>query len=249
GDAMQVFCPRCAAPNDVASSATSAQCTSCGAALPVHMPGYGPPDAGSRPHTFGLDDMAAVPRVVLPKVNFVWNERQLPGGAWGVYVGGRSGAGVMWVVFAIGSVVATSMVCANVEGDPVVPIVLSGVVSLFFAYRALCWAVNRGIVRVDQDWLAMYRGPLWQPGRVRVATASIATMRPYKTGTLKGGATVTVYFGVQAVGGDGTTTALPFSWMPREQAAYVCERLNTMVREVQKRAGIVAPQLPMPGQF
>jgi hypothetical protein len=213
------------------------------------MPGYGPPDAGVRPHTFGLDDMAAVPRVKPPKVNFVWNEQQLGGGAWGVVVGNRGCAGVMWLVFGLGAIAAVPLIWASSDDDPVVPLVLFGIAGLFFAYRALCWAVNRGSIRIDQDWLFMGRGPIPQFGNRRVPTATIAVLRPVKVGAVKG-ATTTAYFSVQSVQGDGTLTTLPFGWMPRERASYICERLNMMVRDVQKRSGIVAPQLPMqPGQF
>ena len=246
---MQVFCPQCAASNEVAPSATGARCSACGAGLPVHMPGYGPPDAGVRPHTFGLDDMAAVPRVTPPKVNFVWNEQQLGGGAWGVVVGNRGCAGVVWVILALGAIAAAPLVWLGADGDPVAPCVVLGSFGLFFGYFGLCWAVNRGSIRVDQNWLFMGRGPIPQLGNQRVPTATIAVLRPVRVGTVKG-ATTTSYFSVQSVQGDGTLTTLPFGWMPRERAAYVCERLNMMVRDVQKRSGLIAPPVPMqPGQF
>jgi hypothetical protein len=246
---MQVFCPQCAAANEVGSSASAARCSSCGAALPVHMPAYGPPDGGARPQAFGIEDMAAVPKVVPPKISFVWSEQQLPGGAWGVFVGGRSGAGVLWVILAVGGVVLASGIWGGADGDPTVAVVLIGVLSLFFAYRGLCWAVNRSVLRVDQDWLTMGRGPVPQLGSVRVPTATIAVLRPLKLGSFKTGTTVNPYFGVQVMGGDGSTSVLPIQWMPREQASYACERLNMMVRDVQKRAGILAPQLPQQQPF
>ena len=239
---MQVYCPQCAAANEVVASSSTARCSACGATLPVHMPAYGPPDAGLQPHAFGVEDMAAVPAVVPPKISFTWNEQQLPGGAWGVLVGGRSSVGFLWVVLAFGAVVTASMIWASSDA-PVGPLLLMGF-AVFSAYRSLCWAMNRSTLRVDQDWLTMGRGPVPQPGRVRVPTAAIAVLRPQKMGAVKSGTSVNLFFGVQVMSGDGSTSTLPIQWMPREQAAYACERLNMMVRDVQKRAGIIAPQLP-----
>lgn len=186
-----------------------------------------------------------MPRVVPPRINFTWQEQQLGGGAWSVAVRQRSPVGcAVLALLTLACLGIGSLVMANAEGDPTVALVLLGVLALFFGYGTLCFAVNRGIVRVDQNWVAMSRGPLPQRGGVRVSTPTIAMFRPIKALTMKSGATKTVYWGIQVLCGDGSLFRLPMGNLPREQADYVCERLTAILRDVQKRCGIVPPQLP-----
>ena len=103
---MQVFCPRCGASSEVRAAAASARCSSCGEALPIHLPAFGPPQGNHAPHAFGVEDMAAVPRVVPPKTKFVWVERQQMDGVWEASIKG-SGGGCAAVVFLACTVVAS----------------------------------------------------------------------------------------------------------------------------------------------
>jgi hypothetical protein len=244
---MEVFCPKCGTGTEVGVSAASAACAACGAPLPLHMPAFGPPQAAPRPQAFGVEDMAAVPRVVPPRVNFNWREQQLAGGAWGVSV--RQGAPVgCWVlaIMAFTCVVIGSVIWGSesAEIEPLAPVIVLGIVGAIFGYKSLCLAVNRGTLRLDQNWLAMSRGPLPEKISVRAPTASIATFRPLKAMTVKSGATRTTYWAIQVIGADGSLWRLPLGNLPRDQADYVCERLTAILRDVQKRCGIVPPQLP-----
>jgi hypothetical protein len=243
---MLVFCSKCGTSSDVAGSASSAACSACGAALPVNMPAFGPPQGGHKADAFGLADMAAVPRVVPPRINFTWQEQQLGGGAWSVAVRERTTAGCAVVaLLALSSMGVGSYIFGTAEGDTTVPVVVFAVVAAFFGYKALCLAVNRGSLRVDQGWLAMSRRPLPEKPGTRVPTASIAQFRPVKTMTVKSGTTRTTYWGIQVLSADGTLTRLPMGNMPREQADYVCERLTVILKDVQKRCGIMPPQIPV----
>jgi hypothetical protein len=211
----------------------------------VNLPTFGPPQAAHRPDAFGLDDMAAVPRIVPPRINFTWTEQQVFGGAWAVAVRERTTAGcAVLAIIAVALLGAGSLVYANSDGDPVVVLVILGLVALFFGYKALCLAVNRGTIRIDQNWLAMRRGPLPEKMGARVPMSTIATVRPVKALTVKSGTVKTVYWAIQIIAADASLTRLPLGTMPRDQADYVCERLLSMLRDVQKRCGIQPPQLP-----
>jgi hypothetical protein len=240
---MQVFCPKCGTSSEVAETAGSAACSSCGAALPVNLPAFGPPTDGPKPHAFGVADMAAVPAVVPPKTSFVWNERQLPDGTW--VVGLRSavpGPGCFGAVF-LSAVFASAYVWANVRHGEGAVIVL-GIVALWAAYRALCAAVNRATLRVGPDAITIVRAPIPQAGGLRVPTSSVARFDVVKGMRMRAGSTTTQYWGVRAVGVDIAPKYVPLGLMTRDQADYVRDRLATMLADVQRRAGIVPPQMP-----
>jgi hypothetical protein len=236
---MQVFCPRCGASSEVDPAATKASCSSCGEALPVHLPTFGPPTADGRartPHAFGVEDMAAVPHVVPPKTKFVWNEQQLAGGAWVVSL--RTGGPGCFAVLCFACTIFASYAWGTTRDTPVVVVTLLAAFAIFFGYKALCRVVNHSLLRVDSDWVSVRRGPMPEGLGVRVMTSTILRFMPVRTMTTGSGAKKTPYFAVQAVAGNGTTKRLPLGKMlARGEADYACERLMQMLTDAQKRGG------------
>jgi hypothetical protein len=164
--------------------------------------------------------MAAVPRVVPPKTTFVWVESQQMDGVWVASMRKRGG-GCAAVVFLWG----TS------EDLPVGAMVLA-FLAVLFGYKALAGTVNRNIVRVGTDWLSVRRGPLPEKLGARLQTSTVLRFQAARVGAAKSG-----LFAVQAIAGNGTSTRLPIGPLQRGEADYVCERLERMLADAQKRGG------------
>jgi hypothetical protein len=243
---MQIFCPKCGVGTDVASGAAAAACHACGAALPVHLPQYGPPSQ-HKPSAFGLDDMAAVPRVAPPRTTFAWSEAQTPDGGWVVRTGtGGAGCalGLGLVVLGTAAMAAGAWGSGKSDGEATAGVLL--LVALLVAYFALCAAVNRTTLRLDGQWLTVKRGPVPLPGNVRVPAASIQYFDPVRWRTTRERGPDAGYYNVRVVAVSSMRT-LPLGSFSRVQVDGVLERLKHMLEDTRRRAGITAPVLPLVG--
>jgi len=243
---MQVYCPRCGAGTEVAAGAASARCAACGAGLPVHLPEYGPPSQ-HKPETFGVEHMAAVRAVPPPRNPLTWREAQTPDGAWLVSAGrNRTGCAFVLGLAFLGAMVLAASVLASDDKNPVPGAVVMMLVGVVFAYFALAAAVNRVTLRLDGQWLTVRRGPVPQPGNVRIDTASIQYFDLVKGAKFRSGGTTLVVYNVRVVAVASMRT-LPLGMFPREQADGVVERLKHMLEDTRRRTGITAPVVPLVG--
>jgi hypothetical protein len=238
---MQVFCPSCGASTAVGEASAQAACAQCGAALPMNMPAYGPPEMGAKPHAFGVQDMAAAGTIKPPATRFVWNEVQSPDGAWMVGMRGAAPGCVLVLGIAfLGATVFAAAQCGSNAGNAEVRATLVGLLAAYFAYKALCGAVNRSTLRMDGDVLAVRRGPIPELGAVRVPTSGISGFDLVRGMTTSSGGTKTVYHVVRAIG-VGPPARLPLGMHRREEADFIVRRLTEMLADVQRRFGIAPP--------
>ena len=235
---MQVFCPQCGTGSDVAAGAQAATCASCGASLPVNMPMYGPPDLGSRPRAFGVEEMAMAQPMAAPTVTVTWNERQMPDGSWMVVTRGRGPAlfAVFFVVFG-----AIAVLLFADTPSPVMPL-FPGLLAAWFAYRALCAATNTITIRFDRQSVTCTSSPFWQPGTFRVLLGDVLGIGRVKTGTTSVGGVRTSSWAPQLTTMRGYTVRIPVGVSQREQVDVVIRRLSQMLADMQRQAGIQPPQ-------